>query len=356
MTSAMKAAVLGHEKINVEQRCIPQPKPGQTLVKVLACGVCGSDINLYKDAERIISFSKHCGHPDPMDLDKGVVMGHEFCGEIVEHGDSSSNALPVGTSIVARPQILMPNKMDYIGFSSAIAGGFAEYLLVDSNELLQVPNGLEPSIASMTEPLAVAEHAVNASNIAFTDVPLIAGAGPIGLSIVAILKNRGFSPIVVSEPDTQRRILAKKLGADVVIDPKEQSLTEEWVNVAIAKGRLNAESRPWLVYNCVGAVGFLSSLITTVPRQTRIIQLGMNIEQESLSTMLGCPKELTIQFVSGYSKSEFSTCLNYLSEGLIDISVLNSPAISLDELDAAILATMSSPSLQAGKIIVDPGL
>lgn len=310
----MQAAVLTNNGLSVESIPVPTPAAGQILMQVKSCGICGSDINLYKDGQRIIEFSLKCGHPHPMDLHRGVIMGHEFSGEIVERGTKVRRSLSTGQLVVARPQLLTPTKMDYIGFSSDIGGGFAEYMLIDESEALPVPNGLSSEIASLTEPLSVARHAVNAAELSPSDCPMVVGCGPIGLSIIACLKEMGISPIIALEPQAFRRQLALRLGADEALYSFDDNAIERWVEDRTNQG---SAKPPWVLFNCVGNSQLLNSIIEKVPRRTRVFQLGMQLDSVSISTMTACPKEILIQFLSGYSKDEFAYSLHQLSEGKI---------------------------------------
>lgn len=348
----MRAAILRDRKITVENVPALKPAAGQVLVRTLVCGICGTDLNLYHNGQRMVDFSKSCGHPNPIDLKKGVIMGHEYCAEVIEYGKNTNKRIPVGATVCARPQLSGTERVDYIGFSSDICGGFAEYLLLEENELLLVPNGLPAETACLTEPLAVAEHAVNLSGLQLGDCPLVVGCGPIGLAIIALLRQRGVEPIVASEPDETRRKLALLLGADEVIDPQSQSLVEQWVQTCLSNGTSKKNTPPWLLFNCVGKTGMLQQIINQVPRRTRIVQVGINVHLDHMQTMMACPKEISIQFASGYSKEEFADCLASLAEGKVEIEPMVTSTVSLAELDGVMSEYENTHS--QGKILVNP--
>jgi len=93
----MRAVVMRDRKLMVAEVPVPEPGPGEVLVRTLACGICGSDLHALKHAERMVEVARRTGNPRPMDLARDVVMGHEFCAEIVEHGPETTRALTVGS-------------------------------------------------------------------------------------------------------------------------------------------------------------------------------------------------------------------------------------------------------------------
>src|SRR5713226_6942760 len=102
----MRAAVMRRKSLLVTDLPPPEPGPGEVLVKTLACGICGSDLHALKHAERFVEASRRAGSAFVMDLSRDVVMGHEFCAEIVHHGPETSKTLPVGTRVCSRPGLI----------------------------------------------------------------------------------------------------------------------------------------------------------------------------------------------------------------------------------------------------------
>src|SRR5512132_780324 len=99
----MRAAVMRNRALVVADVPVPEPGPGEVLVKTLACGICGSDLHALKHAEQLVAASRRAGSVFTMDLSRDVVMGHEFCAEIVEHGPDTRKTLPVGHRVCSRP-------------------------------------------------------------------------------------------------------------------------------------------------------------------------------------------------------------------------------------------------------------
>ena len=99
----MRAAVMRNRQIVVDDVPEPVPGPGQVLVRTLACGICGSDLHMLKHGERMVELGQRTGQPGAMDLSRDVVMGHEFCAEILDHGPSTGKSLSVGTRVCSMP-------------------------------------------------------------------------------------------------------------------------------------------------------------------------------------------------------------------------------------------------------------
>src|SRR5262249_7357430 len=152
-----------------------------------------------------------------------IVMGHEFCGEIVDYGPGTIRKLRAGTRVCSMPFLIRADGLRLIGYSDQTPGAYGEYIRLTEALLLEGPNGLPATHAALTEPMAVGLHAVEKGRIDKNDVPLVIGCGPIGLAVIAALHLRHISPIVAADFSPKRRELALALGADVVVDPAVDS-------------------------------------------------------------------------------------------------------------------------------------
>src|SRR5262249_27701862 len=171
---------------------------------------------------------RRSGNPRVMDLSRDVVMGHEFCAEIVEHGPETTRTLEVGTRVCSRPLLMRPTGPQSIGYSNDNPGGYGEYMRLSEALLPEVPTGLSPERAALTEPMAVGVHAVAKARLELDDAPLVIGCGPVGLAVIAALRLRGVQPIVAADFSRRRRELAVALGADLVIDPAQGGPWTGW--------------------------------------------------------------------------------------------------------------------------------
>jgi len=240
----MRAAVMLNHKLSVETLPTPEPGPGEVLVKTLACGICGSDLHALKHTEKLVEVSQRSGGVFSMDLSRGIVMGHEFCVEVVAHGPSTKKQLKVGTRACSMPVIIRPTGVETVGYSNDNPGGYAERMLLSEALLLEVPNGLAAEHAALTEPLAVGVHAVAKANVRGDEVPLVIGCGPVGLAVIAALKLKGLHPIVAADYSPARRALAEKMGADIVVDPARSQPYATWAEHAAMSPEQKAARPP----------------------------------------------------------------------------------------------------------------
>ena len=124
----MRAAVMRNRALVVTEVPAPEPGAGEVLVRTLACGICGSDLHALKHPDAFVETSRRAGNPFVMDLGRDVVMGHEFCAEIVEHGPQTRKTLKVGTRVCSRPTVLRATGPQSIGYSNDNPGGYGEYM------------------------------------------------------------------------------------------------------------------------------------------------------------------------------------------------------------------------------------
>src|SRR5262245_10624393 len=150
-------AMLDH-KLHLRDIPVPTPGPGEVLVRTLACGICGSDLHALKHTEKMIESSRRSGGGFVMDPKRDVVMGHEFCAEIVDHGPGSPKTLKAGTRVCAMPILVSAQGVATVGYSNESPGGYGEFMRLMEPLLLPVPNGLSTEHAALTEPMAVGLH------------------------------------------------------------------------------------------------------------------------------------------------------------------------------------------------------
>lgn len=327
----MKAMVLRGKQLAIEEIARPVPGPGQVLAKVLACGICGSDLHAAKYMDDMIAASKMSGRTawDTLDQSKGMVMGHEFVAEVVEAGEGAEQ-WPVGTRVTSVPVLVAPespNGMLSIGYSPEIPGAYSEYVLMSAPLLLKVPDGLPDKVAATTEPCAVGLHAVRQAKLPPNEHVLVMGAGPIGLMTLLWLKKEGVRHVTVSDYAPARRALAKQLGADLVVNPSETEVSDA---VLAAEG-----SAPPVVFECVGVEGTLRQAMELVGRMGRVIVVGVCMKEDRLFPMVGINKQLTLQFVLGYTGPEYAEALAALGDRTIQTEPMVTRTVTLDELPAA---------------------
>ena len=341
----MRAAVMRGKRLVVDDVPDPVPAAGQVLVKTLACGICGSDLHALRHAERMVEAARDAGAAAfVMDLARDVVMGHEFCAEVLEYGPGTSPRLRAGERVCAMPILLHAGGVAGIGYSNDFPGGYGERMLLAEPLLLPVPNGLPTDAAALTEPLAVGAHAVAMGRIEKTDAPLVVGCGPVGLAVIAALRRRGAGPIVASDLSPARRALAERMGAHVVVDPANDSPFARLVH--------EAPGRAALVFECVGVPGMLDRLCREAPSGARIVVAGVCMEEDRLQPFVPIVKQLQLQFVIGYTPEEFAGTLRAIAEGEIDTAPLVTGKVGVDGVAGAFEA-LARPERHA-KVLVEP--
>jgi threonine dehydrogenase-like Zn-dependent dehydrogenase len=351
-----------NRKLVVDDIPVPAPGPGEVLVKTLACGICGSDLHALKYAERLVEAGRRSGGTFVMDLNRDIVMGHEFCAEIVDFGPATERRLRPGARICSMPVLVRSTGVETVGYSNDNPGGYGEFMRLSEALLLEVPNGLTTERAALTEPMAVGLHAVEKARLQPKDAPLVIGCGPVGLSVIASLKLKGAHPVVAADFSPRRRQLAEQVGADVVVDPKQKSPYESWAEMAAYKNPAEAPPRaPWLsgpalrpavIFECVGVPGVIEGIMAAAPPNTRIVVVGVCMERDQIEPMYGTNKELNVQFVLGYSGEEFAATLRDIAEGKINSDPLITGKVGVEGVAKA-FNDLASPEHHA-KILVEP--
>lgn len=347
----MRAAVMRDWSLRVDD--IPEPVMGggQVLAKVLACGICGSDLHMLVHGEESRRLSAEMaegqapnpGSPIMFEPHRDTVMGHEFCCEVLDVGPGVNN-LKQGDIVVSFPVTFDEQGVHGIGFSNKYPGGYSERIVINEMMSIKVPNGLSAELAAMTEPLAVGVHAVEKSRIAQGDAAIIIGLGPVGLACIAELKMRGIGPIIGADFSPRRRALAELLGADVVVDPREVPAIEAWRKIDGKK--------PLVIFEAVGVPGMIEQAMRMAPKDSRILIVGACMQEDHMHPMLGIGKELSLQFVLGYSPTEFGNALTAIAEGKVDLSPLITGRVGIDGVPQA-FKDLGDPE-QHAKILVMP--
>ncbi len=357
----MRAAVMRHSKLVVDSLDDPKPGSGEVLVKTLGCGICGSDLHALKHTQQFIANAPRDAGAG-MDVSRDVVMGHEFCAEILDYGPATQRLHPVGTRVCSFPILMRNGTPVAIGYSNDVPGGYAERMVLMEALMLPVKNGLPTERAALTEPMAVGYHAVAKANMTKDDVPLVIGCGPIGLAVIAVLKSLGVAPVIAADFSPMRRKLAEKLRADIVIDPKERSPYQSFKEIAAVtatgeKMPLNPLTgtptlRPGVFFECVGVRGVLDQMMVGAERGVRFVVVGVCMEPDEIRPLLAISKELNLQFVLGYTPEEFALTLHKIAEGELVTDPFVTGKVGVTGVAKA-FEDLGNPEAHA-KIIVEP--
>ena len=262
----LRVTLVKPECLEIDHPAIPTPKPGEIMIKVLRCGVCGSDPTIYFGRHPYVKFP--------------VVMGHEFSGTVAALGEGVAGPA-VGTRVTVIPHLVCGhcqacrtetyNFCEELRCTGAEAdGAHVEYKCMPYEMVLPIPDSMSLDDAAMVEPACVGYHAAKRGEIRGSDNVLIIGAGPIGLFCMQSCKALGAKKVYVADMDPWRLELALKLGADGVINVVQEPLTG---GLEIqAGGHKNID----LFFDCVGEKGrVLNQILALARRGARVVVVGV---------------------------------------------------------------------------------
>jgi threonine dehydrogenase-like Zn-dependent dehydrogenase len=377
----VKAVACQGSRLEVADLPASEPGQGQVLLRVLRCGICGSDLHAREHCDQVAGVLSEIGYDDFMRSDQRVVFGHEFCGEVAEFGPGCRRRTPAGSHVVALPMLRRAGEPQAIGLSAKAPGAYAEQVVVEESLMMPVPNGLPPDLSALTEPMAIAWHAVRRSEIDKRDVAIVIGCGPIGLAVICMLKARGVRTVVASDFSARRRELASRCGAEIVVDPGHESPYQvadpghvntlpAAVELAISTmEKLRRVPLPWeqvwrgvealgigpkrpVIFECVGLPGILDGVIASAPLFSRVIGVGVCMGEDRIRPSMAINKEIDLRFVVGYTPLEFRDTLHMLGDGKIDAAPLLTGVVGLAGVESAFEA-LAQPEEHA-KILIDP--
>jgi threonine dehydrogenase-like Zn-dependent dehydrogenase len=331
-------------EVHLEDRPVPEPAPGEVLVEVSHCGICGSDLHLMMEG---------WGGP-------GSVHGHEFSGTIAAVGEGVEG-WAVGEEVVGGPSVKCgtcegcrsgnPSQCANRGGMEVEGqeGAYAGYVRVDARTLLRVPEGLSLRDAALAEPLAVALHGITRAQVRAGDTVMVFGAGPIGALSVAALVARGIGPVTVVEPGATRPELARALGADRVVHPADLP------SYGIHQPEEISPDAVHVVLECSGKRAAMESGLQQLRRGGRLALVGAGIEGPRFDPNRILLNELTICGSFVYDEGGFPAALELLASGELPTDLLIDPTdVPLAGLRDA-MASLIDGSI-AGKVMVVPSL
>lgn len=336
----MRAAVLRGRQVEVRQTADPVPGAGQLLVRTLSCAICASDLHFMDHPEGVAEDDS--GLWDYHE-DRDIVMGHEFVGEIVGYGPDTERTLPIGTRVTSLPVLIGSGPVRIIGCSPDAPGGFGEQMLLHESLARAVPDSIPSDHAALADAFAVGEYFARRAALDARDVPLVIGAGAIGLSAVAALRHRGIKKILVADLNTDRLATARTLGATHTVNPAEQSPYDLWREVALgggpnraAFGDADPSTARCVVFEFVGLSGILDGIIRQCERGTRILSAGGPPEGDHISSMVAKRKGINIQFGGGPDPQDWYRTLDAICTGELDVSPVIGMTVDLDGVPGAL--------------------
>ena len=347
----------GQKDIRVEDIPEPQAGPGEVLINVGWCGICGTDLHEYLEGPIFVPAT---GHPHPISgEDAPVTLGHEFSGTVAALGEDVTD-LEVGQKVVVEPYILPDDvdpkedgpynlhpDMNFIGLAGR-GGGLSEKVAVQRRWVHPVAEHVELDEAALIEPLSVAHHAFAAADATEGDVALIGGQGPIGVLTAAVCKAYGLT-VIVSEPSEIRRNRALDAGvADHAINPAEQDLQEEIRKITNGKG-------VDVAFECTSVNVVLDQLIEALKLQGTLVIESIWSKKADFDIHSVVMKELSVKGIIGYAHDHEQT-IRLVNEGKIDLKPFITGKIGLDEVVSKGFDTLINHNETAVKILVSPEL
>lgn len=379
----MRAVVCTHAELDVVDRPAPVPGPGQVLLEVERCGICGSDLHARHGIDAWADIADRVGYDRFGRASQQLVFGHEFSGAVAEHGPETRRDVATGASVVALPLIRNRHGVDTTGLSEHAPGAYAEQVVVQESLMLPVPNGLPADVAALTEPLAVAWHAVRRGEVGKRDAAIVIGCGPVGLGVILCLKAKGVRTVVAADFSPGRRALATRCGADVVVDPAETSpyavaaeghghltdapaafelaldtreklgrLPVAWWHVWRLGEALGAKPKHPVIFECVGVPGVIEGILDSAPLFSRVVVVGVCVGEDRFTPAMAINKEIDLRFVFAYDPAEFHDTLQMIAKGQVDPTPLITGTVGLAGVEAAFDA-LADPETHA-KILIDP--
>jgi len=353
----MKAA-RWHARHDIRIEDVPAPTapgPGEVMIKVSACGICGTDLEEYRDGPLFIPVDQ----PNPLTGRKApLIMGHEFAGEVVEVGKGVTRFKPgdhLAPDVLLycgecywcqRHQVTLCDKLAALGQMGD--GGLAEYCKLPVNMAIHVPNGLSDDHAAMAEPLSVAVRAVRRGRLAPGETVAVFGGGTIGLFCLQVARAAGAGEVFVVEPQPGRRDLARQLGASAVIDPKAVDPVSELRKLTGGVG-------PDVVLEAAGVVSVTPVAIQAARKGGRIVLVGIPVAATSFNffEIVFTEKEV-IGSLSHVYDEDYATAVRWLGDGRIQAEPLISVRIPLERLVTDGLDRLEQRAAETLKVIVKP--
>ncbi len=327
--------VHGPGDVRVDEVGTPVPGPRDAVLRVAACGICGTDL----------SYIEHGGlagpGPEPMPL------GHEIAG-VVDWVGPDVGCLAAGDRVVVHPG---DDELGRIGNGAPEGGLTAELLVREAargSRLFPIPDAMPLDIAALTEPLNVGMHAVEQSGAEPGETVAVFGCGPIGLAAIATLRDRGVERVVGIDLSSARRELAIELGAEAALDPATDDVWRELARRhGSTRSMFGAAPATDVYIEASGSPQVITAFVERSRRDARLSVVALHYEPVPTSFMLVMAKQLTIRGSIEYP-SRFEAGLELLARR--DLSAMITHRVPLERFGDA-LATLSG-SRDCGKVMV----
>ena len=339
----MKCVSISGEKSFVLKNIdVPVSKDGSVVLEVKSCGICGSDIHYWVGGNPV-----------------GLVMGHEFAGVVVDPGSRKDlvkgdrvTGLPIspcGKCDACKhgmPQYCQETWSEAVGLALTNPGAYAEYTSCRSDMIRKIPNNVSFDAACMTEPSAVALHAVNLADIKVGDSVLIVGGGIIGLMSAEFARLAGAGYIAILETNKKRGKKAVNFGK---IDEYYDATKQDSIAKMVTKTNGGFDH----VVECCGNSSAVTEAIMSVRPGGRIVLVGVSMDVVTIPTVVSVMREVTLQGAIAYTPEEFDTCLKLISEKKINVTKYIDDLVSLEDVQES-FERLTNGKDSAVKIVIKP--
>lgn len=322
MTKMKLARIHGPDDVRLDDVAVPDPGAHDVVVRVEACGICGSDLGY-------IALGGAGGLAS-----KPMPIGHEFAGTVVRIGDAIQDIAP-GMRVAVNPD-------DRNIGNGGPEGAMAPFILVPDakigSSLYPIPSHVTPALAALAEPLSVALHGINLVDVKPTDKVVVLGAGPIGLCAVAMLRHRGVTDIAIADREDSRLERARQLGASTLINVTECSLTDALASVHGEGTRLGlryVESDVFI--DAAGAPQALTEVIAAAKFRARISIIALYKKDCPVNLFKLMMNEImVIGSIALGRHAEFGEAVDMIAAGEIDLKPMISHTLPFSRFEEAL--------------------
>lgn len=318
--------------ITCEEVKKPIPKKGEALIKVIAAGICGSDIGAFRGTNTLVTYPR--------------VIGHELAGIVESIPADNPRGIKVGDKVVVDPYLYCgtcypcligrTNCCDELRVLGVhVDGGMTEYFCHPASMLVRIPQDMDYTLAAMAEPLTISLHGIHRGGLKSGEYCAIFGAGSIGILAGMAANVYGAHPIIIDVVQ-ERLDFAKKVGIMHTINPMQENLLQ--AVKAITKGKLCQ-----MIMECSGANACIRSSLDLVCHAGRITLTGWPHKETSLPTDIITRKEIDIRGART-SAGEFQEAVDLIYSGRVDVGALLTKVVSLEEVPTAVIDIEKKPS------------
>jgi 2-desacetyl-2-hydroxyethyl bacteriochlorophyllide A dehydrogenase len=323
----------------IEERPMPAIKlPIEVLIKVKAGGICGSDVHIYHGTSSVATYPR--------------VIGHEIVGEIVETGSNVKN-FSIGDHVIMDPviscgacyqcRIGRRNVCGKLEVRSVhVDGGYQEYIVMPQENIYHIPANLSWEEAIMIEPFTIAEQVCSRAGITKDDVVFIMGAGPVGLSILKMVKLYGATCFISDVMDYKLNA-AKQYGADVVINAKTVDTKEEILKLTAGNGAT-------VVIDAACTTKSFEHALSYVCSAGRVITLGFGKEPSAINQLSITAREIDVRG-SRLHNNKFPVVIEYFTSGKLNVKDMITHRFNFMEVNDA-LRLIENPAIENGKVVL----